>query len=421
MIQIEDKRRCCGCEACRQVCPKECIRLERDEEGFGYPVVDLERCIECHKCEQVCPFMELGAPREPLAVYAACATDEGLREASSSGGLFTLLAEETLRRGGVVFGARFDETWGVCHDYTETVEGLAPFRGSKYLQSRIGYSYQRAEQFLKEGRPVLFTGTPCQIKGLAHYLGRAYDNLTTVDVVCHGVPSPMVWQRYLTTLRAGQEKITGISFRDKSVSGWRRYDFVVQSTEGEGVRQFYGDNIYMRGFLHDLYLRPSCYACMAKGGRSQSDLTLGDYWGVERTCPDLDQALDENKGTSVVLIHSAQGRRLWSELTCRSQETNYASALAGNRLSSELTCLSQETSYASALAGNPSIEQSVAEPPKRPLFFEQINAEPLDSLIARLTATPLHKRLWRHMHHQAHRIKQRLHHLAQRSLVSSNN
>ena len=158
------------------------------------------------------------------------------------------------------------------------------------------------------------------------------------------------------------------------------------------MRQFYGDNIYMRGFLHDLYLRPSCYACMAKGGRSQSDLTLGDYWGVERTCPDLDRALDENKGTSVVLIHSAQGQRLWSELTCRSQETNYASALAGN----------------------PSIEQSVAEPPKRQLFFEQINAEPLDSLIARLTSTPLRKRLWRHLHHQAHRIKLRLRHLAQR-------
>lgn len=390
MIQIEDKKHCCGCEACRQVCPKACIRLERDEEGFGYPVVDLERCIECHRCERVCPFMKLGAPREPLAVYAACATDEGLRETSSSGGLFTLLAEETIRCGGVVFGARFDETWGVCHDYTETVEGLAPFRGSKYLQSRIGDSYQRAEQFLKEERPVLFSGTPCQIKGLVHYLGRAYDNLTTVDVVCHGVPSPMVWQRYLTTLRAGQGEITGISFRDKSVSGWRRYDFVVQSTEGESVRQFYGDNIYMRGFLHDLYLRPSCHACMAKGGRSQSDLTLGDYWGVERTCPDLDQALDENKGTSVVLIHSAQGQRLWSELTCRSQET----------------------SYASALAGNPSIEQSVAEPPKRQFFFEQLTAEPLDSLIARLTTTPLHKRLWRRLHHQAHRVKLRLRRLA---------
>ena len=234
--------------------------------------------------------MKLDEPREPQAVYAACATDKVLREASSSGGLFTLLAEETLRRGGVVFGGRFDEAWSVCHDYTETIERLAPFRGSKYLQSRIGESYRQAEQFLKEGRPVLFTGTPCQIKGLVHYLGRTYENLTTVDVVCHGVPSPMVWQRYLTTLRAGQGEITGISFRDKSVSGWRRYDFVAQSTGGGNVRQFYGDNIYMRGFLHDLYLRPSCYACMAKGGRSQSDLTLGNYWSVERTCPDLNRA-----------------------------------------------------------------------------------------------------------------------------------
>lgn len=393
MIQIEDKRRCCGCEACRQVCPQGCIRMERDEEGFGYPVVDLDRCIECHKCERVCPFMKLDEPREPQAVYAACATDEVLREASSSGGLFTLLAEETLRRGGVVFGARFDEEWSVCHDYTETIEGLAPFRGSKYLQSRIGDNYQRAEQFLKEGRPVLFTGTPCQIKGLVHYLGRAYDNLTTVDVVCHGVPSPMVWQRYLTTLRAGQGEITGISFRDKSVSGWRCYDFVVQSTGGGDVRQFYGDNIYMQGFLHDLYLRPSCYACMAKGGRSQSDLTLGDYWGVERTCPDLDRALDENKGTSVVMIHSERGRRLLEGLPCRYQETNYASALAGN----------------------PAIEHTATEPPKRQLFFAQLDAEPLERLIGRLTTIPLHKRFWRQLHHQVHRVKLRLRRLAQRS------
>ena len=393
MIQIEDKRRCCGCEACRQVCPKACIQLERDEEGFDYPIVDADRCIECHKCERVCPFMKLGAPREPLAVYAACATDEGLREASSSGGLFTLLAEETLRRGGVVFGARFDEAWSVCHDYTETVEGLVPFRGSKYLQSRIGESYRQAEQSLKDGRPVLFTGTPCQIKGLVNYLGHFYENLTTVDVVCHGVPSPMVWQRYLTTLQAGLGKVSGISFRDKSISGWRRYDFVVQSTGGDGVRQFYGDNIYMRGFLHDLYLRPSCYACMAKGGRSQSDLTLGDYWGVERTCPDLDRALDENKGTSVVLIHSDRGQSLLEGLPCRYQETNYASAVAGN----------------------PAIEHTATEPPKRQLFFAQLDAEPLEQLIDRLTTIPLHKRLWRQLHHLAHRVKLRLRRLAQRS------
>ena len=367
--------------------------MERDEEGFGYPVVDLDRCIECHKCERVCPFIKLDEPREPQAVYAACATDEGLREASSSGGLFTLLAEETIGRGGVVFGARFDEAWSICHDYTETIEGLTPFRGSKYLQSRIGDSYRQAEQFLKDRRPVLFTGTPCQIKGLINYLGRGYDNLTTVDVVCHGVPSPMVRQRYLATLRAGQGEIAGISFRDKSLSGWRRYDFVAQSTGGGGVRQFYGDNIYMRGFLNDLYLRPSCYACMAKGGRSQSDLTLGDYWGVERTCPDLDRALDEDKGTSVVMIHSERGRRLLEGLPCRYQETNYASALAGN----------------------PAIEQSVAEPPKRQLFFAQLDAEPLEQLIGRLTTIPLHKRLWRQLHHQAHRVKMRLRRLTQRS------
>lgn len=159
------------------------------------------------------------------------------------------------------------------------------------------------------------------------------------------------------------------------------------------MRQFYGNDIYMRGFLNDLYLRPSCYACMAKGGRSQNDLTLGNYWGVERTCPDLDRALDEDKGTSVVMIHSKRGRRLLEGLPCRYQETNYASAVAGN----------------------PAIEQSVLESPKLQLFFAQLDAEPLDSLIARLSVMPLHKRLWRQLHHQAHRVKLRLRRLTQQS------
>lgn len=199
----------------------------------------------------------------------------------------------------------------------------------------------------------------------------------------------MVWQRYLTTtLRAQPDEVAGITFRDKSVSGWRRYDFVAQmatSTGGGSVRQFYGDNIYMRGFLHDLYLRPSCHACMAKGGRSQSDLTLGDYWGVERTCPGLERALDGDRGTSVVLVHSERGATLLAGAACRYQATNYASALTGN----------------------PSIEQSAKEPPQRQTFFERIDEEPLSSLITRLTATPWHKRLWRRLHHRAHLIKLR--------------
>lgn len=388
MIQIDDKSRCCGCEACRQVCPKGCIRLEVDKEGFRYPTVDLESCTHCDRCEAVCPFLQLDKPRRPERVYAAQTTDLELRLASSSGGLFTLLAEETIRQGGVVFGARFDESWSVRHDYTEEREGLAPFRGSKYLQSCIGDCYQRAELFLKEGRQVLFSGTPCQVKGLVNYLGRSYDNLTTIDVVCHGVPSPMVWQAYLATQLQDVDdaaRYTVISFRNKERSGWRRYELHAKLTSGTRETnwwQYYGDNLYMRGFLQDLYLRPSCYHCMAKGGRSHSDLTLGDYWGIEQVCPEL----DDDKGTSVLLIYSDRGRALFERISCQYKAT----------------------SYESVLSGNPSIERSVSEPPRRHTFFEQVGQEPLGKLLRRLTAIPLHKRLWCTLHHRAHQIKRRL-------------
>lgn len=203
MIRIDRPTDCCGCEACAQRCPKQCIAMHADAEGFLYPRINTAACIDCGLCEQVCPVLRPAAPRTPTAVYAAKNPDERIRMESSSGGVFTLLAERTIRAGGVVFGARFDEAWEVVHDSTETIEGLAAFRGSKYVQSRIGTSFARAEEFLKQGRQVLFTGTPCQIAGLNRFLRRSYDNLLTVDVVCHGVPSPLVWRRYLDEIGGG--------------------------------------------------------------------------------------------------------------------------------------------------------------------------------------------------------------------------
>lgn len=398
MIEIKDKGRCCGCEACRQVCPKQCIQLESDDEGFWYPVVDLDICIRCNRCKEVCPFLTAYTPKEPKQVYAAQALDLPLRMASSSGGIFTLLAEEIIRRGGVIFGARFDKDWGVLHDYTDTREGLPPFRGSKYVQSRIGNSYLHTKQFLKEGREVLFSGTPCQIRGLINYLGREYDNLTTIDIVCHGVPSPRVWREYRTALLQSRDKksdrnshFTNISFRNKDQSGWRHYEFTAEMVASSlnnnpeaiklhTVHQLNGSNLYMRGFLHNLYLRPSCYHCMVKGGRSLSDLTLGDYWGIERVC----QALDDDKGTSLVLIHNERGRKLFNSVQC-------------SRV---------ETSYSGALAGNPSIEDSVVEPQARGAFFEQIQKESdLQEVITRLTATPIRTRLWRFIRRHARKVR----------------
>ena len=166
MIRIIDKKDCCGCHACSNVCPKQCISMQLDEEGFLYPIVDTQKCIDCGLCENVCPIINRGKSRSPINVFAAKNNNEEIRIKSSSGGIFTLLAEKIIIEGGVVFGAKFDKNWDVKHGYTETIEGLAAFRGSKYVQSQIEDNYQKAEKFLKQGRKVLFSGTPCQIAGL---------------------------------------------------------------------------------------------------------------------------------------------------------------------------------------------------------------------------------------------------------------
>lgn len=200
MINITNKYNCCGCGACAQCCPKQCITLDVDKEGFSYPVVDTSVCVDCGLCEQVCPFLHPYEKREPLRTLAAYNTQEEVRMQSSSGGIFSLLAEKVIQEGGVVFGARFDENWQVTIDYTESIDGLSAFRGSKYVQARTGDTFKQCESFLKADRKVLYSGTPCQVAGLKHFLRKEYGNLLTVDFVCHGVPSPKVWGLYLTQL-----------------------------------------------------------------------------------------------------------------------------------------------------------------------------------------------------------------------------
>lgn len=202
MINIRDKYSCCGCAACVQACPKDCISFEEDEQGFRYPFVDKIRCIDCGLCEKVCPFINQSEPLKPQKVYAAKNPNDEIRLKSSSGGIFTMLAEFIIDEGGVVFGARFDKNWEVEHGYTQIKEGIEAFRGSKYLQSRIGNTYVQVRDFLIEGRKVLFSGTSCQIAGLKLFLRKDYDNLLTIDIVCHGVPSPLIWRTYLNDIKS---------------------------------------------------------------------------------------------------------------------------------------------------------------------------------------------------------------------------
>lgn len=320
MIKIIDKEQCCGCSACLHICPKNSITFKEDKEGFLYPSVNMETCIDCGLCEKVCPVLNQDEERIPEKVYAAKHEDDEIRMKSSSGGIFTLLAEHVIDDGGVVFGARFNEKWEVIHDYTESKEGLAPFRGSKYVQSNIRESYKQVADFLKEGRKVMFTGTPCQVAGLKKYLRKDYDNLLTVDFICHGVPSPMVWRKYLDEEIYSQYEVNGsvqenssklspvltsVNFRDKS-TGWKKYSVAFKYTNIAAdeernivISSIFTDNTFMKAFLSNLSLRPSCYSCPAKSGKSGSNITIGDFWGLENVI----SGLDDDKGMSLICIN----------------------------------------------------------------------------------------------------------------------
>lgn len=332
MIQFQNKQDCCGCNACVQICPKRCIKMYEDEEGFLYPQVNGNLCIDCHLCEKVCPVLNQNEPRQPLHVYAAKNPDEEIRRQSSSGGVFTMLAEQVINEGGVVFGAKFNESWEVVHDYTETKEGLSAFRGSKYVQSRIGETFKQTETFLKQGRKVLFSGTPCQISGLKKFLQKEYENLLTVDFICHGTPGPGVWRKYLkeevarqcekntvslSSICGGDTRITSIYFRDKKL-GWKKYSFALNFSVADchgkqnsvSLSEPLNKNHFLRGFLADLYLRPSCHVCPAKELKSGSDITLGDWWGIQNEMPEY----DDDKGVSAICVNTEKGQQIFQQV-----------------------------------------------------------------------------------------------------------
>lgn len=354
MLQITDKSKCCGCNACVQRCPKQCIVMHEDEEGFLYPQVDVTLCVDCGLCEKVCPMLAQNDVKKALQIFAAKNKNEHQRLRSSSGGIFILLAEQTIKMGGVVFGARFDKNWEVEHCYVETIEELEPLMRSKYVQSRIGNTYKEAEQFLKEGRRVLFVGTSCQISGLHRFLRKDYNNLLSVDFICHGVPSPGIWRKYLQEIKnnalqseaAGKNTvlpfslksmpvITGINFREKGLGGygWKKYGFVVHGKsplKGDQnsvlLSVDFGKDIYMKGFLRNLYLRPSCYNCLVKSGKSQSDLTIGDFWGISKLKPEI----DDDKGIGAILVYTHKGIEALGFISCDQIAMTYNDVIMEN-------------------------------------------------------------------------------------------
>ena len=395
MIHIEKKSDCCGCSACVQKCPKQCISLVEDSEGFLYPEVVAAECVGCGLCEKVCPWTNRPEKLQPKEVLAVKNRNDEERMDSSSGGVFVALARETISRGGVVFGAVFDGKWEVRHACAETLEDVRPMMGSKYVQSRVGDSYRQVERYLKEGREVLFVGSPCQVAGLHAYLRKDYPNLLSVDLLCHGVPSPGVWRRYLdetfySARRAVAGKntvlscslnsmpvITGIEFRDKEMNGWKKFSFVVRGKSALGADKNsvllsakHYENAFMRGFLSDIYLRPSCYHCRCKNGVSHSDLTIADYWGVNHLMPDF----DDDKGVGLVLVNTEKGKS------------------AFERLDMEV----RPSTLEDARRFNGGFKEEMKVHPKRERFFRDLSeGKSVTEAVERALHVPLYRRVWR--------------------------
>ena len=308
MIHIDDKRDCCGCWACYNGCPKRCIEMVEDDEGFRYPSVDETKCIDCGLCEKVCPIINADTadtphPQEGLLVQH---TDERIRRESTSGGAFTAIASWIIRQGGVVFGAGYRKgTFTVEHQAVEGIDGLAVFRNSKYVQSNVGDTFRQALDYLKAGRWVCFSGTPCQIEGLRRYLrNREYERLVCVDLVCRGIPSPRILTRYIEAQRSliGGE-FTNVLFRDKFYSYHYSSFSIYNKAEGKDYHKGVDTNAYLRAFFNNLSDRPSCYACRFKKRYRASDITLWDCFPIEK----FTKAMDGN-GTTRVLVQSEKGR-----------------------------------------------------------------------------------------------------------------
>ena len=312
MIQIDKKENCCGCTACESVCPRNCISMISDAEGFKYPTVKKENCIGCRVCEKVCPVISKDSHNLSTQIcetYVGYFENEEVRMASSSGGIFSAIAQGVISRNGAVFGAAFDKNFEVRHIEVEDVQGLGWLRGSKYIQSNLSGVYEDVHKELKKNRPVLFTGAPCQIAGLKGYLREDYSNLITVDILCHGVPSPKVWKRYLYELELENGKIKSINFRLKK-PGWYDYSTRIEFCSGKVIEQSHFDNTFMKLFLGDICIRPSCHKCRFKNINRISDITIGDCWGIDR----IDQDFQDDRGVSVIILHSEKGKTIFSDI-----------------------------------------------------------------------------------------------------------
>lgn len=359
MINIKKKKDCCGCGACEAICPKTCISLIKDKDGFMYPMVQEDVCTDCKACEKVCPIINPHIKQGTMCKLYACASNfENERYHSSSGGVFHLIASSILKAGGCVFGVILSpDCRSAYFTKIQSDNELIPALGSKYIQAHMEKIYKVVKQELMAGEKVLFSGTPCHISALKNYLNKEYDNLYSVDLSCHGVPSEKAWNCYLDC----REKETGGSviaacFRSKE-SGWK--DFSVSTDFSNGVHhaETFTVDSYGKAFTQRLLFRPSCENCKFKGLNRCSDLTLGDFWGIN----EITDFFNDDKGTSLVIAHTEKGMELLK--------------LAQTQLKTLEVTKEQGTRR------NPYIFRSVIPHSNKEAFFQSLGNEDFDDLV----------------------------------------
>ena len=360
MIEITEKSNCCGCTACANKCPRNAIKMVEDDKGFLYPYIDRKKCINCGLCDKVCPIINKRKTENYPKAYAAINKDEKIRLNSSSGGIFSALANYILEEQGIIFGAAFSDDFLVKHIMIDNKDDLYKLRTSKYLQSSLGDIYKEVEKKLNEGKKVLFTGTSCQINGLYGYLNKIYENLYTQDIICHGVPSPKVWKNYLKYRQEKDlESPTKINFREKTI-GWSLFSLLFQYEKGEYNRS-HKEDLFMQAFLRNACLRESCYNCSFKDKHRISDITLADFWGIQ----DVEPSMNDDKGTSLVIVNSKKGEELFEKIF--------------NNIESK------QVDFEKSIQHNPSMYMSVKKPKGYDDFFNNLGKMEFDKLVKKYT------------------------------------
>ena len=350
MIEIKDKLKCCGCTACKNICPKNAIEMIEDEEGFLYPKVDKEKCVNCGLCEKVCPIINASEHKKEKHAYIFQHKDDIVRRQSTSGGAFTAIAEYVIEKGGIVYGVAFDDEYNVIHTGIEKKEELYRFRNSKYVQSNPKNSFKEVKEFLNSGRTVCFSGTSCQIEGLKRFLNNDYENLILVDVVCRAVPSPLVWRKYLKLRKQKYKDIKYIMFRDKYY-GYKYSNLSIYNKNNDKKQEYHSgvdSDPYLRAFFSNICDRPSCYNCKFKKDNRESDITIWDCFEVEK----YNKSFDDDKGTTRVMTNSKKGYEIIQEL------------FENNRC--------EEIDFEKATKGFLAMYQPVKNNSKRKEFFERI-------------------------------------------------